>query len=120
MKCLPSTCLNHFSNKCQINHFLDEEERNEVCFNCLETTDGKKCDKCDEGYTLTNQGLWIDENACAKREGDNYVEYKQNVDEVNVNEISYCLNYQYECLRSHQVIIFTILVIVLNATRSIM
>ena len=103
LKCRPSTCLNHFLNKCQMNYNFDEEDGNEVCYNCLETTDGKKCDKCDEGFTLTNQGYCIDETACARREGDNCVECKQDIYEVfNVNEIYYCLNYQYECLRSLQ------------------
>ena len=102
LKCQPSTCLNRFLNLCLINYNLYDEEGSEICYNCIETSnDGNKCEKCDEGFIVSNKGFCIDRSTCAKLEGDNCIECKQDVDEAfNLHGISYCLNYQYECLRS--------------------
>ena len=100
LKCGSGTCLNRRLNKCQINYYLDDEEDNSVCYFCLDTSnDGTKCETCEEDFIPSEKGFCIEEFGCAKREGNTCLECKQDVI-VKGNYASYCLNHQYECMRS--------------------
>ena len=99
-KCMSGWCKNNLLKTCQPNSYLDEDDNNQVCYRCLETdTSGKKCIKCDEGFSLSKEGFCIDENLCDKKEGEKCLQCKQNIKEEQSLK-SYCLNEQYGCLES--------------------
>ena len=100
-RCVSGLCLNHIKNNiCQTNSYLDEEEDNEICYNCINTLRSEsKCGECEEGYTLTSSGFCTNETLCEKKEGNDCVQCKQNLREEGFIK-SYCLNYQYGCMES--------------------
>ena len=98
-ECISGLCYNIKNQTCQQNSYIDEEEDNEVCYRCVRTIeDGTKCDKCDEGYKYSS-GFCIDDSLCYKKELEECVECKQNV-ETEEGIKSYCLNDRYGCMES--------------------
>lgn len=69
-QCIDLYYYNKLENKCveQIDNF----------FHCIETVNGKNCDKCEEGYYLSENKTCISVNYCA--EGDSFSKCKKCMD----------------------------------------
>ena len=99
-KCETGLCLNYEYNLCQINSYIDKEEKNELCYKCIETLPHEeKCYICEKGYTPSDKGYCLDKSLCDKKEGDKCIQCKQKM-KIGESIKSYCLNDRYGCMES--------------------
>lgn len=76
-------CYKSFMGKCNLcnkNYYLNKKldkclEKNNTDFkNCQITSDGKKCEKCDDNYFLSEDGNCLLTNFCKKSENEKCIE----------------------------------------------
>ena len=87
-------CLDIKTGKCVNNDIIYNEEK-KFYYRCKKINkEGTACEICDEGLTLTKDGLCIDNIHCS----ENNIDGSCQKCEINGNNGSFCLNYIFGCI----------------------
>jgi hypothetical protein len=95
-KCNENYCLDLNKMSCEYNREISDENDKKY-FRCVRTNEeSSKCEECQKGLILTEDGICINEEDCLEKEGDVcvYCESKNNPFK------SYCLNKIYGCVET--------------------
>ena len=96
LECNEFYCLNVKTGQCEDNEEISKEEQI-IFYRCSKTNDeGNSCEICVNNYTVNENGLCIDKNACIERDETGKC-LQCNNDESN----TFCLNDQFECVETY-------------------
>ena len=94
LECDEYYCLDKKKGQCFMNDEIISEEK-KFYFNCNETNEeGNRCQICNEGFTLNENGICINENKCEEKNEDGTCKKCYN----NYEEGFYCLNKDFGCV----------------------
>ncbi len=100
LECEDTFCYNVLNNSCIDNDWVEYEE-NKFHLNCLRTNEeGTKCAKCinDTIYTLTSEGLCIDNYHCSEMKDGKCLQCPKERDDEE--DTYYCLNQEFGCMKT--------------------
>ena len=107
LECDEYYALNMKDNRCYPNDEINDESQ-KYYFNCNRTNaEGTKCAICMEGYVLNNDGLCIDNENCAYKEGGKCKKCKDEEGTFCLNDIFGCIEIYYDnCLECNDLLDF--------------
>ena len=95
-ECEHDNCLNMKNYTCHWNDVI-EKEYEKIYYKCNYTNlEGTKCEACDENYTLTNEGLCLNNFDCENLVGNTCMKCKKE----NIYGNYLCLNKDFGCVET--------------------
>ena len=96
IECNEDYCLDVNLGTCEYNFEIINKEK-KFYFRCNKTNkEGDKCEICDNGFVLNNNGLCMDINNCEEKDEDG------NCKKCKINENGYfCLNKDFGCIETY-------------------
>jgi len=92
IQCGEYYCLNAKTGKCHDNYLINDENE-KFYYNCNRTNEeGNACEICNDGFTLNENGLCVDDNLCEEKDDNG------NCIKCKSNEGDYCLNKYFGCV----------------------
>ena len=91
-ECNDRHCLNVKTGKCESNELIENED-DKFYYRCIETNEeGNACEKCLDGFELSEDGFCVDKEHCIEEEDDVCIRC------LNNRKYSSCLNKYFGCV----------------------
>ena len=96
-ECNENSCLNKKNLTCYLNYVIDHVYE-KIYYMCNYTNlEGTKCESCIENYTLSKEGLCVNNFDCQKFDNNGIC---TQCKKTNVYELDLCLNKEFGCVES--------------------